>query len=38
MYNGREYKWKCDNLLCSRWFFVDERRTIIKYHSKLFQV
>jgi len=36
LYEGKEYKWKFENFICSRWSLSDERRTLIKYHSSAF--
>jgi len=36
VYNGKEYKWKFENFLCSRWSLSDDRRVLIKYHSTAF--
>lgn len=36
VYNGKEYKWKFENFLCSRWSLSDDRRVLIKYHSNAF--
>jgi len=36
LYKDREYKWKFDNFICSRWSLSDESRVLIKYHSNAF--
>lgn len=35
-YNGKEYKWKFENFICSRWSLSDDRRVLVKYHSNGF--
>ncbi|MBN2665991.1 MAG: hypothetical protein JXR67_05735 [Bacteroidales bacterium] len=36
LYKDREYKWKFDNFICSRWSLSDENRVLIQYHSNAF--
>lgn len=36
LYKDREYKWKFENFICSRWSLSDESRVLIKYHSNAF--
>ncbi len=36
LYKDREYKWKFDNFICSRWSLSDENSVLIKYHSNAF--
>ena len=36
LFEGREYKWKFENFICSRWSLSDESRVLIKYHSNAF--
>lgn len=35
-YIGKDYKWKFDNFICSRWSLSDGMRVLIKYHSAAF--
>ena len=36
LYKDRQYKWKFENFICSRWSLSDESRVLIKYHSNAF--
>ncbi len=36
LYKDRQYKWKFENFICSRWSLSDERKVLIKYHSNAF--
>jgi hypothetical protein len=35
-YKDRQYKWKFENFICSRWSLSDENKVLIKYHSNAF--
>ncbi len=35
-YMEKEYKWKFENFICSRWSLSDDMRVLIKYHSSAF--
>ncbi len=35
-YKDRQYKWKFENFICSRWSLSDESKVLIKYHSNSF--
>jgi hypothetical protein len=35
-YKYRQYKWKFENFICSRWSLSDENKVLIKYHSNAF--